>query len=94
MVKRDEMRVGQVWRIDFLDHFDCATETAWTRSETLDIKAPLLRAVGFVVKVSRDSVALSVSYGQGDSTSPFVIVRAAIISAELVPMPRMKRSRD
>ena len=92
--KNSEMRVGQVWRVDFLDHFDCSTDTAWTMASTLDIKAPLLRAVGFVVKTSKDTVAMAVSYGQGDSTSPFVILRSAIISAEPVPMPRMKRTRD
>lgn len=87
------MRVGEIWRVDFLDHFENTTDSAWSSTDKLKLALPLCRAVGFVAKVDSEAVALAVSYGSGESTSPLIIMRSAIVSSERMKVPPLRRKR-
>ena len=73
------MKPGQLWRIVFLDHSEEAGDGAWHLIGDLSVKAVRITAVGHVVATSPETVTLAVCMGGGECSTPFVIVRSAII---------------
>ncbi len=83
------MKVGRVYVIFWLDHRDGVDAgQAWHELSKIDSPSMLLRSVGYVVKLNRRDVLIAHTMDDEHSTTPFTIVRRAIISATEIKLPK------
>jgi hypothetical protein len=77
--------------IDWLDHCDLGGSQAWTDVSKIDTKAPLIRTVGFIVKETTEGLVVSHTLHEGECSTPFLILRSAIIRKEPIKLPPLRR---
>ena len=85
------MKAGEIWFIDAADHFEHGTNAAWTDISSLDMQTPLVRFVGYIVKVNKDSVAMAVNVSDDQCTTPFSVLKSAIINSGKIALPPKRR---
>ncbi|MCC7112146.1 MAG: hypothetical protein IT382_22825 [Deltaproteobacteria bacterium] len=85
------MRVGRVYVIDWLDHCDSAdTGNAWVPISSADVEPVRLRTVGYLVSSGKQAISVAHTMDGEHSTSPFTIVRRAIVSIIELALPPAK----
>lgn len=80
--------------VDWLDHYDANSDQAWTDVSKIEAKPALIRSVGFVVKVTDEAIVLAHTLQGGECSSPFVILRAAVIRCEPIKLPPLRREPE
>lgn len=90
------MKVGEIWAIDWLDHFDQDSVQAWQKAADIDMVPPLHRTVGFVVKISHTAVALSTTYTPSDGMCSSIssILKPAIVATHRIKLPPLRRKKQ
>lgn len=88
------MRVGRVYAIEWLDHCDSGGDHAWVNVSEIDSNAVLLRSVGYVVKATPESVVIAHTLQGGQASSPFTIVRSAIVGSSEIKLPPLRRKKE
>lgn len=85
------MRVGRVYVIDWLDHCDSAdTGNAWVPISGAEAEPARLRTVGYLVGSGKQAISVAHTMDGEHSTSPFTIVRRAIVSMQEIQLPPAK----
>lgn len=87
------MRAGRVYVIEWMDHCDSNGENAWINVSDIDAGAVYLRSVGYVVKLTEESVVIAHTLQGGQASSPFTIVRSAVVRSEEIKLPPMRRPK-
>lgn len=88
------MRTGRAYVIFWLDHRDGAdTGHAWHDLSKIDSPSMLLRSVGYVVKLTRRDVLIAHTMDDEHSTTPFTIVRRAIVSVTEIKLPSAPKEK-
>lgn len=88
------MKPGQVFAVDWLDHYESGDEDwGWIEVEKFELEPVLIRTVGFVVKVSDEAVAIANTMRDGQCSAPMVILKAAIVRAEPIALPILRRPK-
>lgn len=92
------MRVGRAYVIIWLDHREGdGSQHAWHRISGLDSPSVAVRSVGYVVKLTRHDVLIAHTMddvntdAEPESTTPFTIVRKAIVSCVEVPLTKIPK---
>jgi len=88
------MRTGRAYVIFWLDHRDGAdTGHAWHDLSKIDSPSMMLRSVGYIVKLTRRDVLIAHTMDDEHSTTPFTIVRKAIISVTEIKLPSAPKEK-
>lgn len=92
------MRTGRAYVIIWLDHRDGEnSDHAWQKVADIDSPSVPVRTVGYVVKLTRYDVVVAHTMDDMDtddepcSTTPFTIVRKAIVSCTEIPLPKIPK---
>lgn len=83
--------MSRAYVIDWLDHADLGADQAWTDVEKIDAKPPLIRTVGFIVRETPDALVVSHTLHEGECSTPFLILKSAILSKEQLKLPPLRR---
>jgi hypothetical protein len=83
----------QVAVVDWIDHADLGNDQAWTKIADIDARAPICRSVGFVVRETDDGLVISHTVGDDDCSSPFLILKSAILYQERISLPASPASK-
>lgn len=77
--------------IDWLDHYDESADTAWSSVEKIHPKPAMVRSVAFVVKQTPEVVTIAHSFHEGECSTPFHVLRSAIVRMEPLSLPPRRR---
>lgn len=83
--------MSRVYVIDWLDHCDLGANQAWTDVDKIESTAPLIRTIGFIVKETKDGIVVAHTLHDGQASTPFLILKSAIIRKEVVKLPPLRR---
>ena len=72
-------KVGRIYRISWLDHFDHAQDTAWGSIEEISPEVPEVQTVGFVVYDDDQLIGVAHSVEGGECSQPRMILKACIV---------------
>ena len=88
------MKVGRAYVIFWMDHRDGEESGhAWHKLSEIDSPSVLLRSVGYVVKLNRKDVLIAHTMDDEHSTTPFTIVRRAIVSVTEIALPKAPKDK-
>lgn len=88
------MKLGKVYVVDWLDHCEAKDSgQAWVEVADIDASPCLLRSVGFLVKLTAETIVLAHTLQNGQSSAPFTIIRAAIVREEEIRLPPLRRAK-
>ena len=90
------MKPGKVYVIDWLDHCESEdTGNAWVPISSTKAEPARLRTVGYLVSREKQAISVAHTMDGEHSTSPFTIVRSAIVSMIELDLPpaRVKEKR-
>ena len=83
--------MARAYVIAWLDHADLGANQAWTDVDKIKLVPPLIQTVGFVVKEDATSVGVAHTLHEGQASTPFLILRSAILSMEPLKLPLLRR---
>jgi len=85
------VKTGKVYALDWLDHCEDSSGPVWVDPAKIDTKAVLIRSVGFVIRLTDETVVIAHTLHGGESSSPFMIVRSAIVAETEIELPPLRR---